>query len=74
MKTNHWLNWKLKHGLAARGRPAPLRPTSVIGHIFFFCYFRFKEVPAPVETHATRLTFKQRVGGSLGPVGKMNGE
>lgn len=72
MENNAWLNWKLNHGLAARGRPGPLHPRGFLGHLLYHCYFRFVE---PKEFPTTdSVQFKQQVGGSLGPVGKTNGE
>jgi hypothetical protein len=66
-----WLGWKLNHGLAARGRPAPLKPKGVIAKVLYFFHFRYIKIEA-VSTGAA--TFTQEVGGSLGPSGKMNGD
>ena len=74
MEHNRWLNWKLNHGLAYRGRPAPLRPKGALAFIMYHLYFRFKEDFREETTNAVALTYHQDVGGTLGPSGKTNGE
>ena len=71
MKHNYWLAWKLKHGLAAKGRPAPYRPVGIIAKFLYYVYFEARQ-PKRVETGAT--IFTQHVGGTLGPSGQTNGE
>jgi hypothetical protein len=69
---NKWLAWKLKKGLAYRGRPAPMQPKGFLAKVLHFFYYRFKDVKGPMETNA--VTFTEQVGGTLGPSGKTNGE
>ena len=76
MKHNRWLQWKLNHGLAVKGRAAgvPLKPTGlfsrVVGKVLFI-----KAVPGiPDSPEPGSRVFKQTVGGGLGLAGKCNGE
>lgn len=73
MSTNNkWLAWKLKRGLAYRGRPAPMQPKGALAHILYWFYYRHSDVTGPVTTDA--ITFTEQVGGTLGPSGKTNGD
>lgn len=67
---NRWLAWKMKHGLAARGRVGgPMHPKGLLaGLLYKFYYRKFDTQPKGPRV------FKQSVGGSVGPVGKCNGE
>ena len=71
-RDNKWLAWKIKHGLAPRGRPGPLKPTGIIAKVLYNAYFRFHEVTEPEESGAIKFT--QQVGGTLGPSGRINGD
>ena len=68
---NAWLAWKMKRGLAARGRPGPFHPTGVLATILYHVYFKHHE---PVREETGAIIFTQDVGGTLGPSGKTNGE
>lgn len=67
---NRWLKWKMKHGLATRGRVGgKMHPRTVIGGLLYKFYYRkFDNQPEGPQT------FEQSVGGSVGSVGKCNGE
>lgn len=67
MTHNRWLAWKMKRGLASRGRAGPLSPRGFLARILYRVHFHKCEPRAP-------RVFKQTVGGTLGPVGKCNGE
>lgn len=70
---NRWLNWKMKQGLAARGRTGgPLNPKGLIAGLLYKVYFKKKEVAT--EPTGKGRVFKQSVGGSLGASGSVNGE
>ena len=71
---NHWLDWKIRHGLAARGRTGgPLHPKGFIAGLLYKAYYSKFDVQ-PVDTQPGPRVFKQDVGGTLGAVGKTNGE
>ena len=67
---NRWLAFKLKHGLATRGRVGGrMHPKTIIGGLLYKFYYRkFDTSPEGPQV------FEQSVGGSVGPVGKTNGE
>jgi len=62
---NRWLDWKLQHGLAIRGRSdTPLCPKGVIaGLLYRFRFHKFDKKSAKPQV------FKQSVGGILGASG-----
>lgn len=70
---NYWLQWKLKYGLAVKGRAAgrPLKPTNMLAR--FLAKHFIKGVPAIVDVNEIevpgRRVFKQDTGGSVGPTG-----
>jgi len=67
---NKWLAWKMKHGLATRGRVGgKLRPKSLLSGIRYKLFHRKDEVPL----EGPQL-FKQDAGGTLGPAGNTNGK
>ncbi len=73
---NHWLDWKIRHGLASRGRPGPLHPKGWRANLLYNLYYRKFDVK-PVDPEVTDTgprVFKQNVGGVLGASGTMNGE
>lgn len=71
MNHNAWLDWKIRHGLAARGRTGgKLHPKGLLGGILYK-YF-FKKYDTGLE-HGAMLT-TQEVGGTVGAVGETNGE
>jgi len=75
---NRWLAWKIKQGLAPRGRAdGKLNPKGRLAKFLYRVYFHKTESTVEVEVGETpeggRL-FKQSVGGSLGPTGTLNGE
>ena len=63
MHHNRWLDWKIRHGLASRGRVGgKLNPKGILGGLLYKYYFsKHPEKPGTV--------FKQSVGGSLGASG-----
>ena len=64
---NRYLAWKMKHGLATRGRAGgKMHPKTIIGGLLYRFYYR--------KFDTSPRLFKQAVGGSVGPTGKMNGE
>ena len=69
MKHNRWLNWKLNHGLAPRGRSGQLKPVGAMAKLLFRMHFK----KFNVEPQGPRL-FTQDVGGTLGATGKIDGE
>ncbi len=69
MKHNRWLAWKMKHGLAARGRVGgAMHPKGLLAGLLYKVYFK----KFNVEPDGPRV-FKQNVGGTLGASGKVNG-
>ena len=70
---NLWLQWKLRNGLAIKGRAAgiPLKPTNMLAR--FLAKHFIKGVPAIVDVNEIetlgRRVFKQETGGSVGPTG-----
>ena len=67
---NRWLAFKLKHGLATRGRVGGrMHPKTIIGGLLYKFYYRkFDTSPTGPQV------FEQSVGGEVGVAGKMNGE
>ena len=69
MRHNYWLAWKLKRGLASRGRSGRLAPKGIVARALYRVYCKkFDVVPRGPRT------FKQNVGGTLGPAGELNGD
>ena len=81
MQHNRWLDWKIRKGLAARGRVGgKLHPKGLLAGLLYKYYYR-KRFQADCESAqragqviADRRTFQQSVGGTLGASGKVNGE
>ena len=77
MQHNRWLHWKIKHGLAHKGR-SPAIPFQPVGFIAKALMPFIKGPPAlessaePERTPAGGRLFKVDVGGSVGPAGKLN--
>ncbi len=75
---NKWLQWKLNHGLAVKGRAAgvPLRPNTKFAQLLG--KFFIKGEPAIESSNGSetpgRRVFQQKVGGLVGPTGLCNGE
>ncbi len=69
---NRWLDWKLKHGLASRGRVGGwMHPKGVFSGLLYKFYFEKRDTgPKPDD----QAVYTQEVGGTLGAVGKTNGE
>ena len=67
---NHWLAWKMKHGLATRGRVGGvMHPRGLLGGLLYkFYYHKFDTQPEGPQV------FKQSVGGEVGAAGKCNGD
>lgn len=72
MKHNRWLDWKIRHGLATRGRTGgKMNPKGLLGGIVYKLFFkRYDTGPKTDE----RAVFTQHVGGTLGARGETNGE
>lgn len=72
MRHNPWLNWKIKHGLAAHGRAAGVlfEPTTRTARVLAKIFLN----PVPSSKVRGERVFKQDVGGAVGPTGTMNGE
>lgn len=72
-----WLQWKLKNGLAIKGRAAgiPLKPTNMLAR--FLAKHFIKGVPAIVDVNEIetlgRRVFKQNTGGTVGAAGGVKG-
>ena len=64
----NWLDWKLKHGLATRGRPAPMQPQGLIARTLYKVYYHKHDVKP--EPKGGRV-FKVNVGGNVNPSGKV---
>lgn len=69
---NKWLDWKLRHGLASRGRAGPLNPKGLAARALYALYFKKFDVRPEEETPSGPRVFKQNVGGTVGPVGTVN--
>lgn len=70
MRHNRWLAWKLKHGLATRGRVGGvMHPKGIFAGLLYKFYFRKRDTQLEGSQ-----TFEQSVGGSVGPTGATNGE
>ena len=69
-KHDRWLAWKIKVGLANRGRPGPMHPKGLIAKFLYWAYFRFHE-PKAVENDGIPKNFKQSAGSSLGASGNV---
>ena len=70
---NHWLRWKIDHGLARHGRSVgPMEPSGWIAKLLYSVHFHKHDVEAVVESGPKVI--KLTVGGTLGAVGEMNGE
>ena len=71
MKHDRWLNWKIEHGLAIRGRGSdiPLAPKGIAANLVHKMFFK-KQQQQDVTPVGGRV-FKQPVGGTLGPSGDM---
>ena len=70
MQHDRWLHWKIQHGLATRGRVGGrMHPKTIIGGLLYKFYYRKFDTPSEGPQ-----VFEQSVGGSVGPVGKTNGE
>jgi hypothetical protein len=67
MKHNRWLNWKIEHGLAVRGRgrDVPMEPKGILAKFLYKRHFN-KQDPACSKPRV----FNQSVGGTLGPSGE----
>jgi len=70
---NRWLSWKVRHGLAHRGRASAgsLKPKGVIAKVLYVLYFRWQAIPTPytMKEGGGKL-FHQNVGGSVGSTGE----
>jgi hypothetical protein len=67
VRHNRWLAWKLKHGLASRGRVGgALHPKGLLAGLLYKYHFK-KYDRASKEPRV----FQQSVGGTLGPSGDM---
>ncbi len=73
---NYWLDWKIKRGLAPRGRVgSKLSPKGRLAKVLYRVYFHKTE--STVETSVLPeggTLFKQSVGGVVGSTGTLNGE
>ena len=72
MENDRWLAWKLKHGLATRGRAGSDRfhPKGLVSALLYKFYYKKRDPGLKVGPQV----FTQDVGGQIGPVGKTNGE
>lgn len=71
MQHSRWLDWKMKHGLACRGRPAPMNPQGTLAKLLYRLHYHKHDIEATPEGGPPQ-TFKQSVGGSIGPSGRVN--
>ncbi len=64
---NRWLHWKIKHGLATRGRvgTSPMHPKGIISGLLYKFHYRARDP----NRDAGPQVFKQPVGGSVGSAG-----
>lgn len=68
MNHNRWLAWKLKHGLATRGRVGgALHPKGLFAGLLYKFYFKKLDT-----SPAGPRVFEQSVGGVLGSAGTVN--
>lgn len=80
MRHNYWLDWKLRHGLAIRGRgQIPFCPKGLVAQFLYRVHFKKVDVQPDDQSEALeqppgKRVFKQAVGGALGAAGKCNGE
>jgi hypothetical protein len=67
MKHNRWLDWKIKHGLAIRGRSkdVPMEPKGMLARFLYKRHFKKQDVKSTKPR-----VFNQSVGGTLGPSGE----
>ena len=72
MEHDRWRHWKVQHGLVSRGRPHKLVPVGFLGKLLYHLYFKHHEPDYGPQQEGGRV-FKQDVGGTLGPSGKVNG-
>ena len=70
---NRWLDWKLKHGLAKRGRAVGgvMSPRGLVAGLLYRLYFRKRDVIVEIPKNTL---FTQDVGGELGMTGSTNGD
>lgn len=62
---NRWLAWKMKHGLATRGRVGgKMHPRGLLAGLLYKFRYRVLDI-SPTGPRQ----FKQDVGGSVGPSG-----
>ena len=70
MQHNRWLDWKIRHGLASRGRVGgKLHPKGLLAGLLYKYHYSKSEVAL-----VGPQKFQQSVGGTLGASGKVNGE
>jgi len=71
MRHNYWLDWKIRKGLATRGRvgAGPFNPKGLLSGFLYKIYYK-KRDPGLTDLQI----FKQSAGGTVGVIGKTNGE
>ncbi len=67
-----WLDWKIRNGLASRGRVGGwMHPKGVISGLLYKYHFKKFDTGPRSDDQAV---YTQPVGGTLGAAGKINGE
>lgn len=71
---NRWLDWKIKHGLAARGHVGGIKcPKGLVAGLLYKLFYAKNAPPRPDQTTGG-IVFEKSVGGGIGPSGNMNGD
>lgn len=70
MQHDRWLDWKLKHGLAVRGKTGgPLQPSGLLAGLLYKFYYSKTKAGKAAKLDAAPKVFKQKVHGKVGPSG-----